>query len=177
MSAAPWGYAEFLDAIDAPKHERHAELKDWIEDDFDPNVVDTDELANALTALAKSWSRKSPANRATGLTRGARREDYASVRNPPPARLRTMSRLIDVPLELEVIGTDGSTRYPFFTARLNAIRLKREVVAFLSARRAKAFPFARVIRLHNVQLATSRKYGARGLPGHTVERLADRYPQ
>jgi hypothetical protein len=73
MSAAPWGYAEFLDAIDAPKHERHAELKDWIEDDFDPNVVDTDELADALTALAKSWSRKSPAKRATGLTRGARR--------------------------------------------------------------------------------------------------------
>jgi hypothetical protein len=39
-------------------------LKDWIEDDFDFNVVDTDVLANALTALAKSWPRKSPAKRA-----------------------------------------------------------------------------------------------------------------
>jgi hypothetical protein len=60
----PWGYAELLEAIADPKHERHAELKDWIEDDFDPNVVDTDGLANALTALAKSWSRKSPVKRA-----------------------------------------------------------------------------------------------------------------
>jgi hypothetical protein len=60
----PWGYAELLEAIADPKHERHAELKGWIEDDFDPNVVDTDGLDNALTALAKSWSRKSPAKRA-----------------------------------------------------------------------------------------------------------------
>jgi hypothetical protein len=60
----PWGYAELLEAIADPKHERHAELKDWIEDDFDPNVVDTDGLANALTALAKSGSRKSPVKRA-----------------------------------------------------------------------------------------------------------------
>jgi hypothetical protein len=60
----PWGYAELLEAIDDPKHERHAELKDWIEDDFDPSVVDTEGLAEALTALAKSWSRKSPAKRA-----------------------------------------------------------------------------------------------------------------
>src|SRR5712664_2997407 len=58
----PWGYAEFLEAIDDPKHERHAELKDWIENDIDPNVLDADALADALTALAKSWSRKSPAN-------------------------------------------------------------------------------------------------------------------
>src|SRR5258708_20596683 len=36
----PWGYAELLDAIHAPKHERHAELKNWIADDFDPNFVD-----------------------------------------------------------------------------------------------------------------------------------------
>ena len=59
----PWGYAELLEAIANPKHERHAELKDWIEDDFDPNVVDADRLADALTALAKSWSRKSSAKR------------------------------------------------------------------------------------------------------------------
>jgi hypothetical protein len=62
----PWGYAEFLEAIDDPKHERHAELKDWIENDIDPNVVDADALAGALTALAKSWSRKSPANSPSG---------------------------------------------------------------------------------------------------------------
>ena len=54
----PWGYAEFLEAIHDPKHDRHAELKDWIGDDFDPNLVDTDQLADELAALAKQWSRK-----------------------------------------------------------------------------------------------------------------------
>jgi len=58
----PWGYAEFLEAISDPKHERHVELKDWIGDDFDPNVVETDRLADNLTALAKKWARK-PANK------------------------------------------------------------------------------------------------------------------
>ena len=52
----PWGYAEFLEAIDDPKHERHAELKEWTADDFDPNVVDTDGLAEEVAALAKRWS-------------------------------------------------------------------------------------------------------------------------
>jgi Plasmid pRiA4b ORF-3-like protein len=38
----PWGYPEFLDAIHDPKHERHAELSEWIGDNFDPNFVDID---------------------------------------------------------------------------------------------------------------------------------------
>jgi hypothetical protein len=41
----PWGYAEFLDAIRDPAHERHAELKEWIGCDFDPDNVDNEELA------------------------------------------------------------------------------------------------------------------------------------
>ena len=60
----PWGYAELLEAIDDPKHERHAEISDWIEDDFDPNAVNTDGLAEAVAALAKRWSRKPAAKRA-----------------------------------------------------------------------------------------------------------------
>jgi hypothetical protein len=60
----PWGYADLLQAIDDPKHERHAELKDWIGDDFDPKTVDADRLAEELAALAKQWSRK-PATRRT----------------------------------------------------------------------------------------------------------------
>jgi len=59
----PWGYPEFLDAIRDPKHERHAELSEWIGDDFDPNLVDIDGLANEVTALAKYWSRKPAARR------------------------------------------------------------------------------------------------------------------
>jgi hypothetical protein len=59
----PWGYPEFLDAIHDPKHERHAELSEWIGDDFNPNFVDIDGLANEVTALAKAWSRKPAAKR------------------------------------------------------------------------------------------------------------------
>lgn len=54
----PWGYAEFLEAIGNPKHERHAEFKEWLADDFDPNLVDTGWLAEEVTTLAKRWSRK-----------------------------------------------------------------------------------------------------------------------
>src|SRR5712692_7566586 len=41
----PWAYAEFLDAIGDPKHERHAELSECIAEDFDPNAVDGEGLA------------------------------------------------------------------------------------------------------------------------------------
>ena len=53
----PWGYAEFLEAIGDPKHERHAEFTEWIADDFDPNIVDADWLAEEVAELAKSTHR------------------------------------------------------------------------------------------------------------------------
>ena len=54
----PWGYAEFLEAIADPKHERHAGFTEWIDEPFDPDLVDTEQHARALAALAKKWSRK-----------------------------------------------------------------------------------------------------------------------
>src|SRR5215475_14003661 len=60
----PWGYAEFLDAIRDPAHERHAELKEWIGCDFDPDNVDREELAAHVAMLAKQWAR-TPATRRT----------------------------------------------------------------------------------------------------------------
>src|ERR1700687_3804412 len=36
----PWGYDDLLDAIHHPKHERHAELKEWIAGAFATNLVD-----------------------------------------------------------------------------------------------------------------------------------------
>lgn len=54
----PWGYAEFLEAIGNQKHERHAEFKERLADDFDPNLVDAGWLAEEVTTLAKRWSRK-----------------------------------------------------------------------------------------------------------------------
>ncbi len=59
----PWGYAEFLEAIGNPKHERHDEFKEWLADDFDPNLVDAGWLAEEVNTLAKRWSRKPAARR------------------------------------------------------------------------------------------------------------------
>jgi hypothetical protein len=60
----PWGYAEFIEAINDPKHKRHAELKEWFADDFDPNAVDVAWLADEVAALAKRWSRKPASKKA-----------------------------------------------------------------------------------------------------------------
>jgi len=60
----PWGYAELLEVINDPKHERHAELTEWIGDNFDPDAVDPQALTAEVAALAKKWSRKPAANRA-----------------------------------------------------------------------------------------------------------------
>jgi hypothetical protein len=55
----PWGYAEFLEAMNDPKHERHDELAGWIdEDEFDPTAVGTDRLAQSVAALAQYWARR-----------------------------------------------------------------------------------------------------------------------
>jgi hypothetical protein len=52
----PLGYAEILEVIGDPKHERHAELAEWVVEDFE--IVDADWLAKQLTTLAERWSRK-----------------------------------------------------------------------------------------------------------------------
>lgn len=59
----PGGYAELLEAINDPNHDRHAELSEWVADDFDPNVIDIEGLAAELAAIAKRWSRKAAGKR------------------------------------------------------------------------------------------------------------------
>ena len=61
----PWGYAELFEAIKNPQHERHAELTEWIADDFDPNAVDAESLVEEVSALAKRSSRKSAGKRSS----------------------------------------------------------------------------------------------------------------
>ena len=63
----PFGYAELLDAITNPKQERHAELTEWIGDDFDPKADDAEALTAEVAALAKSWSRKSTRKRSKSV--------------------------------------------------------------------------------------------------------------
>jgi Plasmid pRiA4b ORF-3-like protein len=60
----PWGYPELLAAIKDPKHERHAELTEWIGEDFNPEADDADSLIAEVAALAKSWARKATTKRA-----------------------------------------------------------------------------------------------------------------
>lgn len=54
----PWAYDEFLDAIADPKHERHAEFMEWVDETFDPTLAGTERHTAALTELAAKWSRK-----------------------------------------------------------------------------------------------------------------------
>jgi hypothetical protein len=43
-----WGYAEFLRAINNPRHERHEELLEWIGGEFDPVAFDLDAVNKLL---------------------------------------------------------------------------------------------------------------------------------
>ena len=54
----PWGYDEMLEALADPDHERHAEIREWVGDDFDPHAFDAEPLRANVAALAKRWSRK-----------------------------------------------------------------------------------------------------------------------
>jgi hypothetical protein len=45
-----WGYYDMLGAIRDPKHERHAEIVEWIGADFEPNTFDINEANKTLAA-------------------------------------------------------------------------------------------------------------------------------
>jgi hypothetical protein len=53
----PPGYAEFLEALGDPDHERHDEITEWYDADFDPGIVDAAAIKRDLATLAKRWSR------------------------------------------------------------------------------------------------------------------------
>jgi hypothetical protein len=53
----PPGYEEFLAAIADPDHERHDEITEWHDADFDPAIADVTAIEAALMKLAKRWSR------------------------------------------------------------------------------------------------------------------------
>jgi Plasmid pRiA4b ORF-3-like protein len=44
----PWGYGDFLDAIQNPRHERHEELLEWVGGEFDPEAFDIDAVNEEL---------------------------------------------------------------------------------------------------------------------------------
>ena len=59
----PPGYAEYLEAMADPGHERHDELVQWRGQDFDPDDPHTARINAALVALAKRWNRKPSAKK------------------------------------------------------------------------------------------------------------------
>ena len=59
----PWGYAEYLEAMADPHHERHAEMLEWCGPDFDPNTVDEAALRKQLNRLTPRRKSKTTASR------------------------------------------------------------------------------------------------------------------
>lgn len=47
----PWGYVEFVEAIQNRKHQRHRELLDWIGGEFDPEKFDLDLVNEELEGV------------------------------------------------------------------------------------------------------------------------------
>jgi hypothetical protein len=59
----PFGYAEFLEAIADPAHQRHAELTEWHGSTFDPDQIERNAIDSELAKLARRWTRKPAARR------------------------------------------------------------------------------------------------------------------
>ena len=51
----PWGYGDFLEAIEDPNHENHEHWLEWGPPDFDPNDAQLDQLKANVAKLAKRW--------------------------------------------------------------------------------------------------------------------------
>jgi hypothetical protein len=57
--SGPWGYAEYLEAMADPKHERRAEMVEWRGPDFDPNAFDEAVIQERRDRLAPRRKTKS----------------------------------------------------------------------------------------------------------------------
>jgi hypothetical protein len=62
-----WGYANFLEAIADPAHERHGEMTEWYDGPFDPAIVDIPAIEIQLAALTKHRSRPKAKRRSQGV--------------------------------------------------------------------------------------------------------------
>lgn len=55
----PPGYELFLEAINDPNHEEHAEIREWyLEDSFDPRLVDVEVIEGEFKRYARRWKPK-----------------------------------------------------------------------------------------------------------------------
>ena len=54
----PWGYEELLEALKDPSHEDHEEMQEWVDEDFDPNRFDAEEINSRLNppVRKRNWT-------------------------------------------------------------------------------------------------------------------------
>lgn len=52
-----WGYYDMLEAIENPEHESHEDLTDWLDEDFDPQAFDLEEINACLAQWRKAPQR------------------------------------------------------------------------------------------------------------------------
>jgi hypothetical protein len=50
-----WGYADFVDAIKDPEHERHEEFREWMSGEFDPEAFDAAAATKAMRKGLPNW--------------------------------------------------------------------------------------------------------------------------
>jgi hypothetical protein len=48
-----WGYEHLLEVIKNKKHPKYKDMKDWLEDDFDPEYINIEEINNKLKHFKK----------------------------------------------------------------------------------------------------------------------------
>ena len=53
-----WGYASFLAAIRDPEHPEHDEMLAWVGGEFDPDILDLDEVSRELQQLTSPVGRR-----------------------------------------------------------------------------------------------------------------------
>ena len=56
----PWGYADYIEAIADPTHDRHDELIDWRGPGFDPSDADEAGIRRRLDRLVARFNRRKP---------------------------------------------------------------------------------------------------------------------
>ena len=50
----PWGYRQFLDAVNNPDHEGHKDAHDWLDEDhYDPEFLEADKIEKSLAGFAQ----------------------------------------------------------------------------------------------------------------------------
>lgn len=92
----PWGYAELLEVIADPSHERHAELADWLGEGFDPEAFS---LPQTNEILADRFADLRPLRRTT---------PKAPTKRPSPADRMAAS----LALPTVRVAADGTLKLP-----------------------------------------------------------------